>query len=55
MGKWAKPDLSDLDNDLSNNSIKSISWQLTNNIPKKLYAKNKNLSYLTAFEKIAKK
>ena len=25
MGKWAKPDLSDLENDLLNNSMKSIS------------------------------
>ena len=24
MGKWAKPDLSDLDNDLLNNSMKSV-------------------------------
>ena len=39
MGKWTKPDLSYLGNDLSNNSIKSISWQLTNIIPKKLYTK----------------
>ena len=30
-----------LENDLSNNSIKSISWQLINIIPKKLYAKHK--------------
>ena len=44
MGKWAKPDLSDLENDLLDNSIKSISWQLTNIFPKKLYAKNKMLS-----------
>ena len=44
MGTWAKPDLSDLDNDLSNNSIKSISGQLINIIPKKLYTKtNKTL------------
>ena len=41
MGKWAKPDLSDLENDLLNNSMKSISWQLINIIPKKLYARNK--------------
>ena len=33
MGKWAKPDLSDLENDLLNNSIQSISWQLINIIP----------------------
>ena len=39
MGKWAKPGLSYLENDLSNNSIKSISWQLINIIiPKKVYA-----------------
>ena len=41
MGKWAKPDLSNLENDLLNNSMKSISWQLINIIPKKLYARNK--------------
>ena len=41
MGKWANPDLSDLENDLLNNSIKSISWQLINIIPKKLHAINK--------------
>ena len=40
-GKWAKPDLSDLENDLLNNSMKSISWQLINIIPKKLYTRNK--------------
>ena len=41
MGKWAKPDLSDLENDLLNNSMKSISWKLINIIPKKLCTKNK--------------
>ena len=41
MGKWAKPNLSNLENDLLNNSIKSISWQLINIIPENLYAKNK--------------
>ena len=41
MGKWAKPDLSDLGNDLLNNSMKSISWQLINILHKKLYARNK--------------
>ena len=40
MGKWAKPDISDLENDLLNNSIKSISCQMIN-IIKKMYAKNK--------------
>ena len=40
MGKWAKSVL-DLENDLLNNSMKSISWQLINIIPKKLYARNK--------------
>ena len=39
MGKWAKPDFYDLENDLSNDSIQYISWQLINIIPKKLYAK----------------
>ena len=41
MGKWAKSDLSDLENDLLNNSMKTISWQLINIIPKKLYTRNK--------------
>ena len=41
MGKWAKPDFSDLENDLLYNSMKSISWQLINIIPKKLHARNK--------------
>ena len=41
MGKWAKPDLSDLENDLLNNSMKSISWQFINIISKKLCTKNK--------------
>ena len=41
MGKWAKHDLSDLENDLLNNSMKSISWQLINITPKKLYTRNK--------------
>ena len=53
MGKWAKPDLSDLENDLLNNSMKSISWQLINIIPKKLYTRNKE-SYQNVFEKIGK-
>ena len=55
IGKWAKPDLSDLENDLSNNSINSISWQLTNIIPKKLYIYKIENSYDTVFEKISKK
>ena len=56
MGKWAKPDLSDLENDLLNNSIKSISWQLINIIPKTQYAKNKeNLwPFLRKLSKVAK-
>ena len=37
MGKCAKPDLSDLQNDRLNNSIKSISWIKI--MLKKLYAK----------------
>ena len=41
MGKWAKPDLSDLENDLLNNSMKTISSQLININPKKLYTRNK--------------
>ena len=40
MGKWAKSDLADLENDLWNNSMKSISWQLINTIQKKLYTRN---------------
>ena len=40
MGKLAKPHLSDLENDILNNSMKSISWQLINIIPKKLYTRN---------------
>ena len=40
MGKCAKPDLSYLVNDLFNNSMKSISWQLINIIPKNLCTKN---------------
>ena len=41
VGTWAKPDLSYLETDLSNNSMKSISWQLINIIPKKQYTRNK--------------
>ena len=41
MGKWVKPDLSDLENDILNNSLKSIFWQSINIIPKKLYRRNK--------------
>ena len=41
MRKWAKPDISDLENDLLNNSMKSISWQLINIIQKKLYTRYK--------------
>ena len=47
MGKWAKPDLSDLENGLLNNSMKSISWQLINIIPKKLCTNKRPLG-LTA-------
>ena len=54
MGKWAEPDLSDLDNDLLNNLKKSISWQLINIIPEKLYARNKE-KLSDHFEKISKK
>ena len=39
MGNWAKPDLSDLEKDLLNNLMKSISLQLINCIPKKLCKK----------------
>ena len=41
MGKWVTSDFSYLENDLFNNSMKSISWQLINIIPKKLCTKNK--------------
>ena len=41
MGKWTKPDLSDLANDPLNTSMKSISWQFQYIIPKKLYTRNK--------------
>ena len=54
MEKLAKLDLSDLENDLLNNSMKSISWQLINIIHRKLYARNKE-SYQTDFEQIGKK
>ena len=40
-GKMGQTWLSDLEIDLLNNSIKSISWQLINIISKKLYAKDK--------------
>ena len=53
MGRWTKPDLSDLENDLLNNSIKSISWQLINIIPKKLYEEIKK-SYQTVLSKLPK-
>ena len=54
IGKWAKHDLSDNDNDLLNISMKSIAWQLINIIPKNCIQKIKK-SHLTIFEKIAKK
>ena len=54
MGKWAKPDLSDLENDLLNNSMKSISWKLINIIPKKLCTKNKEKLSNRFWEKLAK-
>ena len=55
MGKWVKPDPFDLANALLNNSIRSISWQLINIIPKKLYTKYIKQSYQTIFEKIVEK
>ena len=54
VGKWTKPDLSDLENDILNNSIIYISWQLINIIPNKLYAENKE-KWPDCFEQIAKK
>ena len=39
MGKWAEPD--SYENDLLNNSMKSISGQLINITPKKLYTRHK--------------
>ena len=41
MGIWTKPDLSDVENDLLNNSMKSIFSQLINIIPRKLNTRNK--------------
>ena len=41
MRKCAKPELSDIEDDHLNESMKSISWQLINIIPKKLYSRNK--------------
>ena len=54
IGKWAKSDLSNLENDLSNNTIKSISWTLNNIIPKKLYVKDKEKVMWSFFVKIGK-
>ena len=57
MGKWAKPDLSDLENDLLNKSMKFISWQLINIIPKKLCTKNKeklSTRFWEHWQKVAK-
>ena len=54
VGKWTQADLSGLENDLLNNSIKSISWQLINIIPNTLYAKNKE-KLPDCFEHIAEK
>ena len=55
VGKWTKADLSGIENDLLNNSIKSISsGQLINIIPKKLYANNKE-KWPDCFEQIAEK
>ena len=55
MGKWVKPDLSDLENDILNNLMKSISWQLINIISKKLRTKKIKKSSQTVFEKIGNK
>ena len=41
LGKSVTPDLSDLENDLLNNSMISISCQLINIITRKLYTRNK--------------
>ena len=49
--------LSDVENDLLNNSMKSISWQLINIIPKKLCARNKGKlsdSFWENLQKVAK-
>ena len=57
MGKWAKPDLSDLENDRLNNSMKSIFSQLINIIPKKLYSRHKEKlsnSFWENWQKVAK-
>ena len=53
MGQWAKPDLSYLETDLLNNSMKSISWQLINIIPRS-YIQEIKKSYKGVFEKIGK-
>ena len=50
VGKWTKPNL---ENDLLNNSIKSISW-FDQYHPNKLYAKNKE-KLLDCFEQITEK
>ena len=55
IAKWTKCDISDLENDLWNNSIKSRPWQLINIIPKKLYAKNKETLSDRFLRKFAKK
>ena len=58
MGKWAKPNISDLEKDLLNNSMKSISWQLINIILKKLCTKKNKEKLSNCFwenwQKIAK-
>ena len=42
MEIFNKPDIFDFESDLLNNSIKPISWQLINILPKKLHAKYKD-------------
>ena len=54
MGKWAKPDLSALENYLLNNSMKSISWHLINIIPKKLYIRYKIKAIRPLLRKLTK-
>ena len=55
MGKWAKPDISYLDNDLLNNSNEIHLLTVDQYHPHQaVYIKNKE-SYRTVFEKIGKK
>ena len=54
IGKWAKPDISDLEDDLLNNSMKSISWLLINIIPKEAVCKKLRKVIRVLLRKLAK-